>query len=356
MNILFINSIRSDRYGGGEKWMLSAARGLKKRGHCIFIAGKPEGIFIAEAEKSNLSTWTINMPSDFSPSSSLKIHNFLKKNKIDTIICNYNRDIRVAGIAAAFAGVKNVYARHGLQIISNRIRYTLPLKIFTKGIITNTKTIKETYLQYNHFSKDFIHVLHNGIAVDESIIPEDYSNTFKDKTIVVAAGRLVKQKGFSDLINAAKIIAKKRKDIIFLVYGEGGLEKSLKHQIEKNGLGSIFFLKGFISPLASFIKGADIFILPSLAEGMPNVVMEAMALGTPVIATRVNGVPELVENNRSGIIIEPQNIVQMADVLEYLADHPEKRQALAKNAQKRIESMFTMEKMLEKLEKILERV
>ena len=353
MKILFINSIRRENYGGGEKWMLSAARGLKTRGHQVFIAGRRASIFLNKAVEGGLITWPVNIKRDVSPLSTIKIHAFLIRNQIDTLICNYNRDVRVAGLAAALAGMKHVYARHGLKIIKNTIRHTLPLRLLTKGIITNTNTIKDAYLKYNCFPQGFIHVLHNGISMDKTIQAKDFSQSFKNKIIVAAAGRLVKQKGFSYLIKAAGILGKRREDMVFLIYGEGETQNELSRQIEVEGVSAMVFLKGFASPLMPIIKGADIFILPSLSEGMPNVVMEAMALGTPVIATSVNGVSELMENNKNGIIVEPANPVQMARALEYLADNPDKRTFLAKNALKRMESFFTMEQMLDSLEKIL---
>ncbi len=333
--------------------MISAALGLKKRGHQVFIAGRRDSIFLNKAVKGGLAVWSVNIKRDVSPLSTIKIRAFLVKNQIDTLICNHNRDVRVAGPAAALAGIKNVYARHGLKIIKNTIRHTLPLRILTRGIITNTNSIKDIYLDYNFFPPGFIHVLHNGIYMDKTIQATDFTQPFKDKIIVAAAGRLVRQKGFSYLIKAAGILGKKRDDMVFLIYGEGQMKNELYRQIEVEGLTGRVFLNGFTSSLSPFIKGADIFILPSLFEGMPNVVMEAMALGTPVIATSVNGVSELMENNKSGIIVEPANPVQMAQALEYLADNPDKRTLLAEKALKRVESFFTMDKMLNSLEKIL---
>ena len=93
----------------------------------------------------------------------------------------------------------------------------------------------------------------------------------------------------------------------FFIAGKGKLEKSLKALVVKYNLDRNIFFLGFRKDVPSLLKGADVFLLPSLYEGMPNAVMEALSIGLPVICTKVNGVSELMEGGKHGIIVPPSD-------------------------------------------------
>lgn len=349
MNILFINSRDASSYGGGEKWIINAGKGLHKLGHRVTIAGMKGSLLLTFAHENQLETFEIHIPRDVSPITTWKLKKYFDEKKFDVIILNTNRDVRVAGIAAKLSGIKNVYARHGAHIISNKTKYTLPLKLLTKGIITNTQGFKNEYEEYKKFPPDFVNVVHNGIENENNIAPYDFSKEYPGKKIILAAGRLIWHKGFSDLIDAASIICKKQTDIAFLIAGRGELEDVLQKKIIKLNLEKHVFLIGFYSSIYPLIKGADIFVLSSVSEGMPNVVMEAMMLGTPVVATRVNGVSELMMNNYSGIIVNPSAPEEIACGIEHLLSSKNSANKIVKNAYHKIKTDFSNEKMVQHL-------
>jgi len=171
-------------------------------------------------------------------------------------------------------------------------KHKLTLTNLTDGIITNSLTIKETYGEYGWFSKNFVKVIYNGLVIPEKVEPFDFSKRFPGKKIIYSAGRLSEQKGFAYLIEAAAILKKSRNDLVFAISGEGKLEEELKTQIKAAGLEDSFVLLGFTANIFPYLKGCDLFVLASLFEGMPNVVMEAMGMKKPVITTDVNGARE----------------------------------------------------------------
>ncbi|MDP8306109.1 MAG: glycosyltransferase [Candidatus Chlorobium antarcticum] len=357
MNILFINSIGKNKFGGGEKWMVNAAKGLTERGHQITLASKKDSKILRYAKDNGVKTEVINIRGDFSPLATLKIASWLKQHQTDILICNLNKDVRVAGLAARIAETPVVLARHGMLLCSRKWKHKLTLTNLTDGIITNSLTIKETYGEYGWFSKNFVKVIYNGLVIPEKVEPFDFSKRFPGKKIIYSAGRLSEQKGFAYLIEAAAILKKSRNDLVFAISGEGKLEEELKTQIKAAGLEDSFVLLGFTANIFPYLKGCDLFVLASLFEGMPNVVMEAMGMKKPVITTDVNGARELMgggTKNKTGMIIPPRDPKAIADAISELIDSPETLQAYGQAGYERVNSEFTMTAMTDNLEKHLQ--
>ena len=353
MNVLFINSIGKNKFGGGEKWMVNAARGLHERGHRITLASRKNSRLLEHAAQKDVPTDVIDIHSDISPLKTLQISAYLRQHKIDILICNLNKDVRVAGLAARIAGTPVVLARHGMLLCSRKWKHQLTLTKLTDGIITNSETIKDAYGNYGWFEPEFVKVIYNGIVIPEHVIPHNFSRHFPGKKIIYSAGRLAEQKGFNYLIEAARILREKRDDFVFVVSGEGKLETALKDQVRAAGLGRSFVLEGFTPDIYPRLKGCDLFVLASLFEGMPNVVMEAMAMAKPVVATDVNGARELVEDGKTGHIIPPKNPEAIARTIETIIDSPETMAELGKNGKQRVAEHFTMDAMVDNLEQHL---
>ncbi|NTU53280.1 MAG: glycosyltransferase [Chlorobiaceae bacterium] len=356
MNILFINSIDRKKFGGGEKWMVNAAAGLAERGHSVVMASKKNSRLLDHASKKGLQTKIFNIRSDFSPLTTLKIALWMKKNRTDLIICNLNKDVRVAGLAARIIRGPVVLARHGMLLCSQKWKHKITLTMLADGIITNSNTIKESYAKYGWFDNNFVKVLYNGLNIQENVAPFNFAERFPGKKIIYSAGRLSEQKGYSHLIIAASILKGRRDDLIFVISGEGRLEQELKRQVSEYGLEDSFIFLGFTHDISPYMKGCDLFVLASLFEGMPNVVMEAMAMGKPVIATDVNGTRELMgataksPNCDTGIIIPSKDSMAIVKAINKLLDHPDLMEAYGKAGHERVYQHFTMQSMLDNLE------
>ena len=133
------------------------------------------------------------------------------------------------------------------------------------------------------------------------------------RQIVGAAGRLSPEKGFAVLVDAAAEVVKTSPAVGFVVFGDGPLRASLARQIAAKGLEGRFLLAGFRSDLDRFLPQLDVLVLPSFTEGLPNVALEALAAGVPVVGTAVGGTPEVVEDGRTGCLVPPGNPQAMAD-------------------------------------------
>lgn len=142
-------------------------------------------------------------------------------------------------------------------------------------------------------------------------------NLPEDKFISFSLGHLIERKGFHDLLEAVRIIVKKKRNVLFVIGGDGPMKEKLIEKIDKYGLHENVKLLGYISddekPL--WINASNVFILPSYSEGNPTVMFEALGCGKPFIGTAVGGVPEIINNEKLGIVLQPGDIEGLANAV-----------------------------------------
>ena len=155
---------------------------------------------------------------------------------------------------------------------------------------------------------------------------------FTHGKIVTFSGRLVERKGVGVLLEAWGKLAKDHQDVPLVIVGGGPLEKKLKDQSQELGIEENAKFFGFVNNIGDYLAATDIFVFPSFQEGFPNSVLEAMACGLPVIATRIGGVVDVIKNEENGLLVEPGNVEQLADALKRLISDTEHASALGKNA------------------------
>lgn len=157
-----------------------------------------------------------------------------------------------------------------------------------------------------------------------------------DRFCVCAIGRLSPEKGHRYLLQAVPNLLSRIPELTILLLGEGRERMELERQANELGIKEHVFFAGFKTDVRPWIQASDLLVNPSLTEGTPNVVLEAMALGTPVIATNVGGVPDLVEHLQSGLLVPPGDSNLLVAAIHALHANPADRLQLAQNGQKRL--------------------
>lgn len=357
MNILFLNSLGKNKWGGGEKWMVLAAKGLSQRGHHVHIACLKDSVIEKNSKAADLNTWNYSIPADIAFWKAAPLRIFLKKNQIDVLVCCQNKDVKVGAKVARSLGTKAIFARQGVQNLSNKKRYIRPFTQFIDGIITNTQSIKRAYEQFGWVPENFIHVIYNGVVVSDTIQEIDIHQKFKipaSSKVIFSAGRLNYQKGFDLLVSVAGKAREKGYDWQFVVAGEGKLRNELIQSGKKAGVETMVHFIGFSDQIPALLKSSDIFVLPSRYEGMPNALLEAMSIGKASVATNVNGAPELVEDGISGFLVKPDNVEQLFEQIEQLLGDDKLRKKFEANALERVQRSFTVDRMIDQLEQLFQ--
>jgi len=172
---------------------------------------------------------------------------------------------------------------------------------------------------------------------------------FCGKTIIAAAGRLSPEKGHKYLIEAMPRVLASKKDAVLLVFGDGPLRNDLMKLAERVGCGNSIYFLGFVPGFSSFLNNVDLFVLPSLAEGLPNALLEALAAAKPVVATAVGGVPEVVSNGKTGILISPEDSDQLAGAIIKLLSDAGLARAMGQAGKETVHKSYSFQKQLQLL-------
>jgi glycosyltransferase involved in cell wall biosynthesis len=354
MNILFLNSIRPAVWGGGEKWMVETALGLNRRGHRCIVAGRVGSVWLEHARTCGLETRPLSIRSDIDPVIVTRLYRLMRFQRIDLVCPNFDKDLRLGGVAARLAGVPAVVVRKGLPLMKGAIRFRLTYRYLADAIVTPSADIKARFAGYPWLPP--ITVIHNGVDLkryrhDRDPQPMRRSLSVPEETTLIGTvGRLVDQKGYPDLLEALHRIVRHGHKITALLVGEGPKRPEIETIIQKTGLSSVCRLLGHRDDTPDIFASLDLFILPSLDEGLPNAVLEAMACGKPVIATTVGGTPEAVLDRETGLLVPPRCPERLATAIETLLRDPVLSRTMGEKGRKRTEEMFTVEKMLDGVE------
>ena len=159
----------------------------------------------------------------------------------------------------------------------------------------------------------------------------------EDAFLVCAVGRLSPEKGHRYLLRAIAALVDHIPTLRITFLGEGHERKALENEVARLGVQNYVVFAGFKKDIQPWIQACDLLVNPSLTEGVPNVILEAMALGTPVVATRVGGVPDLVQDQQCGVLVPPGDPEALAVAIHDLFQRPTERVRLAQNATKQLE-------------------
>ncbi|MEW6410247.1 MAG: glycosyltransferase family 4 protein [Nitrospirota bacterium] len=235
------------------------------------------------------------------------------------------------------------------------------LALLSTKVITLSDRLKKELIDMNIGNSRKIEVIPLGLELEgffsASSKSSGYKGKFKDSLgismeapLVGIIGRLVPIKGHRYFIESAKMVLSSKgqgaRDVKFVIIGDGELRKELEDYTRELGIGDSVIFTGFRSDLHEIYSDLDIVVLSSLNEGTPVSVIEAMAAGKPVIATEVGGVPDLIKNNRTGIIIPPCDSRAIADAIVRLLKDKELREFLGNNAQREVYPKYSVDNLV----------
>ncbi len=264
----------------------------------------------------------------------------------DLIHANWSINGLIAGIVGIITGTPVITTLRGEDVTkSSRSKiFNIILKLC---VISNKKIICVSEAIYDQLLTTFpcysnkLEFIPNG--VDNIFLNiEDMSvqkqNNKKEVLEILTIGSLIPRKGIKDIINALKHISETDSNFSLSIIGDGVEENNLKQLVQTSGLSEKVKFLGNISPqdIPHYFAKADVFILASYSEGRPNVVLESFAAGVPVIATQIDGVIEIVEENITGLLFLPGNSTQLATKIKFLKNNPEMRNELAKKGRELI--------------------
>jgi glycosyltransferase involved in cell wall biosynthesis len=400
--ILYI--ITQSEFGGAQRYVFDLAANLSGEFNiCVAAGGNPNGELFQKLKEKNIKNiYLRNLKRAINPwhdsQAFLEIRRLIKKEQPDVIHLNSTKAGILGSLAAKFTYSHNsdtnshnshcvIYTAHGW--VFNEPMPWLKKKIYfwfekftaryKDKIICVSEYDRQTALKKS-FSNDKLLTIHNGINFEKlNFLPKEearkalmlkihpspplkkegvnyldtQSLSHSAIQIIGTIANLYKTKGIKYLIEAANILYTKYKiqNTKYIVIGEGAERPKLETLIKKYSLENNFFLDGHIQEARKYLKAFDIFVLPSVKEGFPYAILEAMSAEIPLITTRVGGVPEIIKDRENGILAEPKNPQDLAEKINEILNNRELSETMTRNAANSVKENFSLQRMIEQTKK-----
>jgi len=229
------------------------------------------------------------------------------------------------------------------------IAYSLELELFRNSDMI-TSVSRSVALELREYGLDPNEIIVLGNGVDEKIFTPAKNRRLENR-YVLYTGRLDFRKGLFDLIRCAKHVCNAYPGVRFVVTGKGPLLGKLTEEVRRMGLQSKIVFMGHVNKnkLIQLYQDATVHVVPSLYEGLPTVLLEAMSCGLPVVATAVSGNTEVISSDVNGLLVPPRAPNEMATAISRLLDDEQLRKNIGRAARRTIEEFYTLEKVSENI-------
>ena len=365
--------------GGADENTLFTIQGLDKdRYEVDLIMGEEFDESIFDKVKNNNFNiiqikglkWKLNFLYD--PIVLIKLIKMMRKNHYDIVHTHTTKAGILGRIAARVAGVPIIV--HGLHgstfeaFESGLLNWLLFLferlaGRFTDAYISVSKVLSENYIEKGIGKKDNHYTVYSGMELDKFYGVKEKIDCGKKQReleidsedfVIGNVARLETRKGHKFLINAFKDVVEERKGcpIKLLIIGEGEERENLENYAKEANLEKNVIFTGYREDVEELMALMDLFVLTSLREGLPRVLVQAAAVGMPSIAFNVDGVPEIIEDNHNGFLVKAGDVKQLTKrIIEYI-DHKELLMLHGKNGRELIKGKWSIEDMVERIDKI----
>ena len=348
-------------YGGAESQLYELARGLGDKGevvvYCLSRQGEPYASRLAEA---GVPVRLLPASGHLDPARVFKLASWLERDAV-TVLHAF------LYIASAYAYLATRLRRRVALVTSARnckkeahwLRRVLMTRAFkaSDAIICNSEEMKRFAVEHYGAPAQRVEVVYNGVDVDRFAGDARVASSPRPRPLTVGTvGRLERQKNLGMFLRGAKAVLERFPGARFEIVGDGSERNRLQEALVEDGLSHAVRLRGELADIPGFLSGLDQFWLTSDWEGTPNVVLEAMAAGLPVIATKVGGTPELVDDGTSGVLIGADDDGALGSAAIRLAGDEELTRRMGACAVGAARERFSLPAMVSATERVYEAV
>jgi glycosyltransferase involved in cell wall biosynthesis len=360
MNVLIVNAGRG--WGGIESHSVVLSSELAGRGHKVIVACSPRGhvrenVEAASLHLEDLKVVDLEVVNAGDLVSILRLGGIIRKENIGIVIANSGREYWPAGVAAKLLGRKIVFVRHQTDRIRKTTRWLINHHV--DRVVAVSGAVKNALLS-SGIAEGKIEVIHNGVSlsrfdplrIDRGAVHGELGIGMQD-FVIGTVGKLHQGKGVYELLRAAAGIAGER-PVTLLFVGDGPEKEGIIREAERLGIADRTVITGIRRDVERMYAAMDVFVLPSTCdEAFGMVIIEAMAMGKPVIGTRVGGIPELITSGENGLLVPPGNATAISDAIKKCRDDGDFAARIAHNGRRTAETAFSEETLGERFEKVL---
>lgn len=355
--------------GGGQRTVLNLARGLDRDLFEVAVACEKEGPLVEHLGREGIPRLALEMTKSPFSRAARSLAAALAGEGFDLVHTHGG----VAGLhgrrAAATAGVPAVHTLHGLHFLHYRnpilrraaIRLERRLAALSAAVVVVSEADRANALALGLVPEEKLVLVRNGV---EPFTPSaDFEPAAKRRglglgpgPVIVAVSRLHRQKGLVHLIRAAALVRTLRPETQFAVVGGGPLRDDLEKEARHWGLGEAFRILGERPDAREILAAGDVFVLPSLWEGLPYVLVEAAALQKPIVATAIGGVLEVIHDGKTGLLVPPADPQRLAEALVRVLLDGDLAGRLGRAARDAIPPNFRLERMVRQHQSLYHRL
>jgi glycosyltransferase involved in cell wall biosynthesis len=336
---------------GGQRQSFFFAKQLKRNGYSFQFVVQPGSPLHQKAADAGLPVFPLKISSEADMRSVLRLSLAMKRKKCRLIHSHDAHSVAVGAAAASLAKVP-------IRVISRRVDFPIKKNVLSQrkykknvdAIIAVSEGVKNVLVD-SGIEAQFIRVIPDGIdfAPYEDKTSKDYLRRelsfAPDDFLVGIVAQLSDDKGHKYLIQASKTLREKAPDIKIVIVGEGPLRLELNKQVKEIQSEDMVFFLGFREDVPQILNSLDMFVLSSEHEGLGSILMDAMACRLPIVATRVGGIPEVVDHQKTGLLVPPQRPKLLANAILKLYEDRDLGLALGNKGYEVVHRKFSSESM-----------
>ncbi len=352
--VLHINA--GEVWSGIEQRILTIGKLLNREQFKVILAASPSSPLCKKADSYDIPLLSLKIGKwKFNPVVIWKLSRFLKIHKVDILHTHRSSDHWIGVLTVRLFGLSNqckiIRTRHNFTKIKNNFINNKLYKEWTNRIIAVAEVIRKQLIDENNIPGNKI------IAIHSSMDTEKFKDEFDggkirnefgispDTVVLGMIGRLREHKDYPNMFAALNIIVKKIKNIKLFIVGDGILESQLKSMVQKMELSNYVIFAGKRENIPQILSGIDLLALSSSVEGSPAVIKEALVMEKPVVSTNVGGIPEIIQNGITGVLVPPNNPEALADGIINAINNMNKALAMARKGKQVIINEFSETKL-----------
>lgn len=354
MRILHTES--STGWGGQENRTLNELLTMRERGHTLAVVSRPGARILERAAEAGFATFAVDMRGAIDLPAIFRLRSVMKRFRADIVNTHSGRDTQLAGMAArSIFGQRPciVRTRHLALPITSKFTYS----VLPDHVVTVSRFV-ENYLVAAGVPRDRITTVATGVDFahyDRSAVAGDLRSELglpPDALLIGTVAILRAKKGHADILDAVPAVLQRFPDAHFVFAGDGAQTANLKARIAADGLTERVHLLGLRRDVTNVLASLDVFVLPTHQEALGTAFIEAGAMGLPTVATNIDGVPEVVQDGRTGLLVPVMDGAAIAEALGKLLADPIYRQGMGANAAEFVRRKFSREVMAQGMERL----
>jgi L-malate glycosyltransferase len=340
---------------GGQNQVLLTVNGLREAGHRAALVAHPDGELRRRVEEG-LELVPIASRSEMDLAAAWRLTRVLRRLEPDVIHAHDPHGVAMAALALSMGSASRT-ARSPALVAARRVDFHIKGNSFSRWkyrqvdcFVAASEAIRQMLIA-DGIPKDRTVTVHEGIDLQhvDAAPSVNVHETFwlpHHAPVVGNVAALVPHKGQRYLVEAAHLVVQEVPDARFVILGEGELREHLERQVHEHHLEKHVLLPGFRTDVLGCMKGFDIFVMSSVTEGLGTSLLDAMACARPIVATRSGGIPEVVDDGVTGLLVPPRDPHALAQAIVTLLTDADLRQRLGRAGLRRVRERFTVERMV----------